>query len=252
MTGEMPALATPPRKKRLSTGLTRRNEIVTRYYHCVESVARNLARKLPPPTELADLMSAGALGLIEAAARFDPARGDSFEAFARIRIRGAMLDDIRLRDTMSRDMRRTYRTVNQSMARLAQLLGRAPTEDEVAADTGMSVDELRAQRAQWTGARVVGLEDAGADLLERIADENADDPQELAARREVLDRLAHHIATLPERMQLVLSLYYRENLSLKEIGVVLGVSECRVCQIHGDATRRLRAAHGLDLPELDA
>ena len=231
------------RKRRPGPSLERRNEYVTRYYHCVEMVAKTLARRLPPSTDLGDLISAGALGLIEAASRFDPARGDSFEAFARIRIRGAMLDDIRLRDTMSRDMRRGARAISRATARLTQTLGRHPTEAEVAEQVGVTLDELRARRAQLSGARVIGLDDVGVDLLDRLADENAEDPQELASRRQLLDRLADHIATLPERMQQVLSLYYRESLSLREIGVVLGVTECRVCQIHGEATKRLRLAH---------
>ena len=155
-----------------------------------------------------------------------------------------MLDDIRLRDTMSRDMRRAWRAIARSTTMLTQQLGRRPTELEVADHVGLSVEALRARRAQLSGARVIGLDDAGADLLERTPDENADDPQELVARRELLDLLADHITALPERMQQVLSLYYRENLSLKEIGAVLGVTECRVCQIHGEATRRLRDAHG--------
>ena len=107
----------------------------------------------------------------------------------------------------------------------------------------MTLDELRARRSQLSGARVIGLDDAGVDLLERLADENAEDPQEMAARRQLLERLADDIGALPDRMQQVLSLYYRESLSLREIGVVLGVTECRVCQIHGEATKRLRAAH---------
>ena len=222
--------------------LARRNEYVTRYYHCIAKVAKVLLRRLPPSTDLSDLMSAGALGLIEAAGRYDPARGESFEAFARIRIRGAMLDDIRVRDSMSRDMRRTWRAINRSTSVLTQRLGRAPSEQEVADEVGLSLHELRRQRAQLAGARVIGLDDAGADLLERVADESADDPQELAARRELIDRLARDIAALPPRMQQVLSLYYRESLSLREIGLVLGVTECRVCQIHGEATKRLRAA----------
>lgn len=159
-----------------------------------------------------------------------------------------MLDDIRIRDTMSRDMRRSWQAVARTTARLSQRLGRRPTEDEIAEDAGMSVEALRARRVQWSGASVIGIEDAGADLLDRLPDESAVDPQELAARRQLLDRLAAHIEALPERTQLVLSLYYRDNLNLKEIGVVLGVTECRVCQIHAEAMRRLRAAHGEGRP----
>jgi RNA polymerase sigma factor for flagellar operon FliA len=230
------------RRRRPRTSLERRNEYVTRYYDCVQKVAKLLVRRLHPSTDINDVISAGAVGLIEAAARFDPARGESFEAFARIRIRGAMLDDIRVRDTLSRDMRRASRAIGRSTTDLTQRLGRAPSEEEVADHAGVSLDELRARRAQLAGSRVIGFDDAGADLLERVADEGADDPQEIAARRELLDRLAADIAALPPRMQQVLSLYYKDNLSLREIGVVLGVTECRICQIHGEARRRLREA----------
>jgi RNA polymerase sigma factor (sigma-70 family) len=152
----MPAATETPsprrRRRRSTRSLERRNEFVTRYYHCVEKVAKHLARRLPPSTDLGDLMSAGALGLLEAATRFDPSRGDSFEAFARIRIRGAMLDDIRLRDTMSRDMRRSWKAIGRSTTRLTQQLGRHPTEDELAGYIGLSLDALRARRAQLSGA----------------------------------------------------------------------------------------------------
>ena len=232
----------PASRRRRPATLERRDAYVTRYYPCVEKVAKILARRLPASTDIGDLISAGALGLIEAAQRFDPSRGESFEAFARIRIRGAMLDDIRVRDTMSRDMRRALRAIGSSTAILTQRLGRAPSEHELAQHLGISLDDLRARRAHLSGARVLGLDDVRPDLLERVADERADDPQELVARRELLDQLAADIAALPARMQQVLSLYYKENLSLREIGVVLRVTECRVCQIHGEATKRLREA----------
>jgi RNA polymerase sigma factor for flagellar operon FliA len=241
-----PTETSPPRapRRRASTSVERRNAYVTRYYHCVEKVAKMLVRRLPASTDFSDLLSAGAVGLIEAAARFDPARGESFEAFAKIRIRGAMLDDIRLRDTMSRDMRRTSRALARGATALTQRLGRAPHEQELAEHVGITVDELRVRRTQLSSARVLGIDDVGADLLERVADERAADPQELAARRELLDRLAADIAALPPRMQQVLGLYYKESLNLREIGLVLGVTECRVCQIHGEAMKRLRAAQG--------
>jgi RNA polymerase sigma factor for flagellar operon FliA len=242
----------PRPKRRVSTGERRRNDYVTRYYHCVEKIAKILARRLPASIEFSDLLSSGAVGLIEAAARFDPARGESFEAFAKIRIRGAMLDDIRVRDTLSRDMRRTARAINRSTGALSQRLGRAPNEQELADDMGMSLDELRTRRTDLAGARVLGLDDVGPDLLERVADEGADDPQEQACRRELLDRLANDISALPERMQQVLSLYYKDNLSLREIGIVLGVTECRVCQIHGEAMKRLRRARGADGQPVEA
>jgi RNA polymerase sigma factor FliA len=207
MTGETRAVTLPARPRQSKASLAKRDEYVRRYYHCVEKVAKHLARRLPATTDLSELVSAGAMGLLEAATRFDPTRGDSFEAFARIRIRGAMLDDIRVRDTMSRDMRRNWRALGRSTNRLAQTLGRNPTEDELAEHVGVSVGDLRARRAQLAGARVVGLDDAGPDLLDRLPDENAEDPQEAVARRELIDRLAGHIKALPLRMQQVLSLY---------------------------------------------
>jgi RNA polymerase sigma factor for flagellar operon FliA len=234
------------------TALARRDDYVRRHYPLVEKVAKRLARRLPASTELGELLSAGALGLLEAAARFDPARGESFETFARIRIEGAMLDDIRVRDTMSRDMRRLWRGLNRALADLSQALGRAPTESELAERLGVSLDDLRARRKDLGGARVIGFEDAGPEWLERLRDDRAEDPQEVAARRELLDQLAEDIAALPPRTQQVLSLYYRESLSLKEIGVVLGVSECRVCQIHGDAMKKLRAARAPDRSDREA
>lgn len=242
MKAETTARASRRRGRGTSPSVERRNEYVTRYYPCVAKVAKLLARRLPASIDRGELMSAGALGLIDAAARFDPSRGGSFEAFAMIRIRGAMLDDIRVRDTLSRDMRRAARELGRATATLTQRLGRVPHEDELATHLGMSVEELRARRARVSGARVFGLDDVRPDLLERLADDRADDPQEIFARRERLDRLAADIAALPPRMQQVLALYYKENLSLREIGDVLGVTECRVCQIHGEATRRLREA----------
>ncbi|HVZ75277.1 MAG TPA: RNA polymerase sigma factor FliA [Polyangia bacterium] len=252
MTGATAETATrrPTTKTRIS--FARRDDYVLRHYALVEKVAKRLARRLPASTDFGELVSAGALGLLEAAARFDSSRGESFETFARIRIEGAMLDDIRVRDTMSRDMRRQWRTLNRSLARLTQRLGRRPTEGELADELGVSVDELRARRKNMGGSRVIGFDDAGQELLERLADDRADDPQEIVARRELLDQLSQDIATLAPRTQHVLSLYYRENLSLKEIGVVLGVSECRVCQIHGEAMKKLRAASDLREPRARA
>jgi RNA polymerase sigma factor for flagellar operon FliA len=249
MTGEMAVVTTKRRTTTTRSALSRRDDYVRRYYPLVEKVAKRLARRLPSSTDLGELVSSGALGLVEAAARFDPSRGESFETFARIRIEGAMLDDIRVRDTMSRDMRRQWRALNRTIAQLTQRLGRKPTEDEVAVECGVSVDELRARRKNMGGSRVIGFEDAGEELLERLADDRADDPQELAARRELLSQLAKDIAALAPRTQQVLSLYYQDSLSLKEIGVVLGVSECRVCQIHGEAMKKLRAARDLRDPE---
>ena len=178
---------------------------------------------------------------MEAAERFDPKRVDRFEAFAEFRIRGAMLDDLRSRDTLSRDMRRLSNELRDATRRLEAQLGRTPDHEEIAKRLGVGVDELYARQQKLSGSSVVGIDDAGPGPAGAHGRPDG--------RRSVRDRLAPRdaaagwcrgIGDLPEKMQQVLSLYYCDNLNLKEIGAVLGVTESRVCQIHGEATRRLR------------
>ncbi|MEO7668222.1 MAG: RNA polymerase sigma factor FliA [Polyangia bacterium] len=226
-----------PSKKDLTT---RRNEYAAKFFPYIEKVARRLARRLPAHVEIDDLISSGVIGLMEAAERFDPSRVDRFEAFAEFRIRGAMLDDLRSRDTLSRDMRRLSNELRDATRRLEAQLGRTPDQEEIAKRLGVGVEELYARQQKLSGSSVVGIDDAGPDLLERTGDHSAVDPFEQASKHEMTDRLVSGIGHLPEKMQQVLSLYYCDNLNLKEIGAVLGVTESRVCQIHGEATRRLR------------
>jgi RNA polymerase sigma factor for flagellar operon FliA len=225
----------------------RRREYAAKFFPYIEKVARRLARRLPAHVEIDDLISSGVIGLMEAAERYDPKRVDRFEAFAEYRIRGAMLDDLRARDTLSRDMRRLSNELREATRKLESQLGRTPDQEELASTLGVEVDELYARQQKLSGSSVVGIDDAGPDFLERTSDDSSPDPFEVAAHRETLARLVEGIDDLPEKMQQVLSLYYCENLNLKEIGEVLGVTESRVCQIHGEATRRLRE----NLGELD-
>ena len=224
--------------------IARRNEYAAKFFPYIEKVARRLARRLPAHVEIDDLISSGVIGLMEAAERFDPKRVDRFEAFAEFRIRGAMLDDLRSRDTLSRDMRRLSNELRDATRRLESQLGRTPDQEEIARRLGVGVDELYARQQKLSGSSVVGIDDAGPDLLERTGDHTAADPFEIASRREMLAHLVGGIEDLPEKMQQVLSLYYCDNLNLKEIGTVLGVTESRVCQIHGEATKRLRESLG--------
>jgi RNA polymerase sigma factor for flagellar operon FliA len=236
-----PAKAKKPAKRDAKKDLlARRNEYAAKFFPYIEKVARRLARRLPAHVEIDDLISSGVIGLMEAAERFDPERVDRFEAFAEFRIRGAMLDDLRSRDTLSRDMRRLSNELRDATRRLEAQLGRTPDHEEIAKRLGVGVDELYARQQKLSGSSVVGIDDAGPDLLERTGDQSAEDPFEIASRREMMQRLVSGIGELPEKMQQVLSLYYCDNLNLKEIGAVLGVTESRVCQIHGEATRRLR------------
>src|SRR3954465_12123614 len=228
-----------PRKPSQKDLIARRNEYAAKFFPYIEKVARRLARRLPAHVEIDDLISSGVIGLMEAAERFDPKRVDRFEAFAEFRIRGAMLDDLRSRDTLSRDMRRLSNELRDATRRLEAQLGRTPDHEEIAKRLGVKVDELYSRQQKLSGSSVVGIDDAGPDLLERIGDQTAADPFEISSRREMLPHLVEGIEDLPEKMEEVLSLYYCDNLNLKEIGTVLGVTESRVCQIHGEAPKPL-------------
>ena len=238
-----PAHINPKRRTRgLSTEAVaaRRKAYAARFYPHVEKVARRLARRLPAHVRIDELVSAGAIGLLEAAEHFDPKRVVSFEAFAEFRIRGAMLDDLREHDTLSRDMRRLSNELGEATRKLESQLGRSPDLEELANALGLSVDELHTRQQKLSGATVVGIDDAGSDLLERTSDSTSPDPFEITAHREALALLVSGIDDLPETMQQVLSLYYCEDMNFKEIGHILGVTDSRACQIHGRATRRLR------------
>jgi len=213
---------------------------VTPYLHLVPKVARILGRRLPPHVARDDLISAGNLGLVEASRSFDPARGKSFETFASYRIRGAMLDDIRSRDPMSRDLRSQSNKIARATAGLELQLGRVPDQQEVAGRLGIGVSALHARRQTMIASAVMGIDDANH-LPDHLVDRHAIDPFEDLARREELGHLAAGIAELPERMQMVLTLYYFDDLNLRQIGVAMGVTESRICQIHREAIGRLRA-----------
>jgi RNA polymerase sigma factor for flagellar operon FliA len=217
-----------------------RSAYAAKFIPYIEKVARRLARRLPADVEIDDLISAGVIGLMEAAGRFDPERACRFEAFAHFRIRGAMLDDLRACDSLSRDMRRLSNVLSEATRKLESELGRSPDQSELAKTLGLKMHELHTRRQKLSGASVVGIDDAGPDFLERTSDSNSPDPFELTAHREVLARLVSAIDDLPEKMQQILSAYYCENMNLREIGQLLGVTESRVCQIHGEARRYLR------------
>ena len=141
-------------------------------------------------------------------------------------------------------MRRLCRELQDATHRLTQQLGRNPTETDVASYLGVSVSEVRNRESKLSGASLIGFEDADPWFFDHTPDKSTPDPYEETARREFFEQLAGHISVLPDRMQQVLALYYCENLDLKEIGVVIGVTESRVCQIHREATLRLRKALG--------
>jgi RNA polymerase sigma factor for flagellar operon FliA len=227
-----------------------RERLVVAYSPMVKFVAGRLGAGLPSHVEDADLISYGLVGLIGAIERFEPERGIKFETFAMTRIRGAIIDELRSLDWVPRSVRSRAREIETAQAKLEHELQRAPTEVELAAKLNMTEAELQSALLEIANSSVYALDelwtvsDSSGDqvsLLDTIADEGAADPQEALASTEVKDRLTEAIGGLPEREQLVVALYYYENLTLREIGEVLGVTESRVSQLHTKAVMRLKS-----------
>ncbi|HAI59837.1 MAG TPA: RNA polymerase sigma factor FliA [Xanthomonadaceae bacterium] len=217
-------------------------EVVERHAELVRRIAHHLAARLPASVEIDDLVQAGMLGLIEAARNFDSDQGASFETYASIRIRGAMIDEIRKGDWTPRSVHRRTREAAEATRRIEQASGRAATGAEIAEALGLAPDEYARLLEDAVSGQVLSLdshvEDHGE--VELPAGPGASPERELQAMQ-FQQALAAVIGELPERERLVLSLYYEQELNLREIGAVLGVSESRVCQIHGQAVLRLRA-----------
>lgn len=220
------------------------DDLVTGNVTLVKRIAYHLAARLPSTVDVDDLMQAGMVGLLEAAGNFDPERGASFETYAGIRIRGAMLDDIRKNDWTPRSVHHKYRQVTDAIHDIESRLGRAAESEEIAEQLGLSLDDYHKILTDSASARLFSLEETiDEPTLQRPppASKTAMPDEELF-KTQFRDQLADAISQLPERERLVLSLYYEQELNLKEIGQVLDVSESRVCQIHGQAVLRLRSA----------
>jgi len=225
-----------------------RNELITTYAPLVRFVVGRLGI---PPTSLLDaedLVSYGMIGLINAIDRFDPTRGARFEAFATPRIRGAVIDQIRQLNWLPRSAVSRVRQIEGVLAELEQRFGRPAKEEEAAATLGVSTDRYRQMLLEMS-ATVLSLdaplgsllqEDELTALSDLLEDEDAPEPGEQVAQKELAKALAEAIERLPQREQLLLSLYYKEELTMKEISKIIGVSESRVCQLHMQAIIRLR------------
>ncbi|MGR5066230.1 RNA polymerase sigma factor FliA [Photobacterium sp. DNB22_13_2] len=216
---------------------------IERYSSLVKRIAHHLMGRLPPSVMLEDLIQAGMIGLLEAQKNYDPTKGASFETFAGIRIRGAMLDDIRRGDWVPRSVYKNNRRISEAISALEGTLGRDPNDQEIAAYLEMTLEQYHQALNDVNCGRLVGMDDLGV-AEDTVANEEA--VEENLPFQGVVDdnfrqSLAEAIKTLPEREALVLSLYYDEELNLKEIGAVIGVSESRVCQIHSQAMQRLRS-----------
>jgi len=219
------------------------HELVEQYGPLVRRIAHHLLARLPASVNVEDLIQSGMIGLLEAAANYDAARGASFETFAGIRIRGAMIDEVRRGDWSPRSVHRNARRVAEGIRKVELRSGGDAGDAAVARELGVGIEEYHAMLQDTLGSRLFSLDELmdGEHGEQAAFGSAAHNPAELAAREGRERALAAEIARLPERERLVLALYYDDELNLKEIGLVLEVSESRVSQILSQATKRLRA-----------
>jgi RNA polymerase sigma factor for flagellar operon FliA len=227
-----------------------RERLVLAYSPLVKYVAGRMGSGLPAHVEEADLISYGLGGLISAIERFEPERQIKFETFAITRIKGSIIDELRSLDWVPRSVRSRARDIEKASAKLENRLQRAPSDDELAEELDLSLEEFEEALVKIANSSVIALDelwtvsDESGDqvsLLDTIKDEQATDPSAELDASEVKDQLSDAIARLPEREKLVVALYYYESLTLREIGEVLGVTESRVSQLHTKAILRLKA-----------
>jgi RNA polymerase sigma factor FliA len=226
-----------------------RDRLILTYAPLVKYVAGRLGSGLPAHVDEGDLVSYGLLGLISAIERYDPERDIKFETYAMARIKGAIIDELRALDWVPRSVRSRAREIERAIAELEARLGRAPTDEEIAGKIGISVDELEESLTDISRSSIAALDELWSatgegdqvSLLDTIEDTSGPRPAEALDETELREALADAIARLPEREKLVVTLYYYEELTLREIGEVLGVTESRVSQLHTKAVLRLKA-----------
>jgi RNA polymerase sigma factor FliA len=226
-----------------------RDRLILTYAPLVKYVAGRLASGLPAHVDEGDLVSYGLLGLIAAIDRYDPGRDVKFETYAIARIRGSILDELRALDWVPRSVRSRAREIERAIAELERKLGRAPTDEEIASKLSLSGEELEDSLTDISRSSIAALDElwtvSGSGdqiaLIDTIEDETEPDPQAALSQTEIKEAIADSIARLPEREKLVVTLYYYEDLTLREIGEVLGVTESRVSQLHTKAVLRLKS-----------
>lgn len=226
---------------------TERDRMLMEHLPTVRYLARRIHERLPQHVDLEDLVSAGVVGLIDAFSKFDHAKKVQFKSYAQFRIRGAILDSLRTLDWSPRELRRKGRAVEEAIRSVTQRLGRAPGELEIASEMAMTLQEFQHLLGDLKGLEIGSLhmertEDSGDQELTYIPGSPEEDPLFRCLKGELKQRLTDAIDELPERERLVLTLYYYEELTMKEIGLTLGVVESRVSQIHSAAVLRLRVA----------
>jgi RNA polymerase sigma factor for flagellar operon FliA len=230
-----------------ATGQLDREAMLKQYVPLVRRLAHHMIAKLPPSVELDDLIQVGMIGLAEALTRFQANQGAQFETFATQRIRGAMIDELREGDWLSRGLRKSQKDIEQAVHKLEQRLRRSPQESEIAAELKMPLADYQALLGKVRGTQLVYLEDmVGGDdddahFLDRHMGDAEADPMTILANQRIRHALVEAIKGLPEREQYIMSMYYEHDMNLKEIAAVLGITESRVCQLHSQSIARLRA-----------
>ncbi len=224
-----------------AVGALSQESLVRRYSPLVRRVAYHLVGRLPDSVDVDDLIQAGMLGLLEAAGKYKGSQGASFETYASIRMRGAMLDELRRTDWVPRSVHRSVREMVDAIHAVETRLGRRASDVEIAAELGVSLDRYHEIAREAVSCRMFSTEELAPEPDSFLSSSREDGPEQELAERKARDALAGAITQLPEREALVMSLYYSDELNMREIGEVLGVSESRVCQLHGQALARLRA-----------
>jgi RNA polymerase sigma factor for flagellar operon FliA len=223
--------------------LADKNELVERHAPLVKRIAHHLLARLPASVLVDDLIQAGMIGLLEASRNFDGTKGASFETFAGIRIRGSMLDEIRKGDWTPRSVHKNGRAITEAINQVERETGRDARDFDVAEKLHVSIDQYHQMLIEVNVGKIIGIEDLGVtdDVIADERSKGSDTPFEDLLQGSFQKALAHAITTLPEREAIVLSLYYDEELNLREIGEVLEVSESRVSQIHSQAMLKLKS-----------
>jgi len=245
--------STVERKKAVRSELVRKADftpdeerIMVEHLPIVRYIARRIHERLPQHVEMEELVSAGVLGLMDAFQKFDPEKKVQFRSYAQFRIRGAILDSLRTLDWSPRDLRRKGRAIEQAIHALTVRLGRTPSEQEIASELQMELGDYQQLLGELKGLEIGTLhlersEDSGEEELAYVPNRPEDDPLFRCLQGEMRQRLVEAISNLPERERLVMTLYYYEEMTMKEIGLTLGVVESRVSQIHASAVLHLRS-----------
>lgn len=223
-----------------------RDRIIIQYIYLIKYVVGRLRISLPNTISTEDIAGYGVEGLIDAIEKFIPSKGVRFETYALLRIRGAIIDRIRSQDWVPRGAQKRFKMIHKAVAALQGKLGRQPSTEEIAKELELPKEKIEASMAEMESNTMISLYDKrdssgdSLEIIDTIQDKNAADPLSLLENRDVKNELSRALGNLPERERMILALYYHENMTLKEIGATLTISESRVCQLHAQAIMKLR------------